>query len=72
MDFVVLALWDHGPCTLAELSALTSIPQITLRDHLRLHAGDRYLAKTTTDAGFPCRRWELAPTLTPKNECEDE
>ncbi len=71
-DWVVLYLYDHGPCTMSDLSRSLCIPLPTLRTHLHLNCPDRYLARTVIEDGHPVRRWELAPTLTPKNECEDE
>ncbi len=71
LDFVSLYLYDHGPATLTAISAATGIPLPTLRTHLHLNCPDRYLARLTIEHGTPVRRWELAPTLHPK-EGNDE
>ncbi len=72
LDYVSLYLYDHGPCTLNDIAAATLIPLPTLRTHLHVNAGERYLARLTFEGGYPVRRWELAPTLKPNPEDDQE
>jgi hypothetical protein len=61
LEYVSLALYDHGPLTASDLATITCIPMPSLIMHLSLNRGTRYLARLTIEAGLPVRRWELAP-----------
>lgn len=52
-------LYYRGPCTLAELSKLTGIPQSRIRTHVRTHR-DSYSNEThITAEGIKLRLWSV-------------
>jgi hypothetical protein len=65
LEFVSLALFDHGPLTLNEIAAITQTPLPSLRGHLLAHLGERYGCATSTVLGFPVRVWFLLNVPNP-------
>ncbi len=68
LDLVSLALFDHGPMTLNDLALMTCLPLPSIRMHLQLNRGSRYLATLTIEDGMPIRRWALLPMPTQELE----
>jgi hypothetical protein len=68
LEFVSLALFDHGPLTLNEIATLTQTPLPSLRGHLLAHLGERYGCATDTTLGFPVRVWFLLPAPNTSTE----
>jgi hypothetical protein len=58
-DAICLALYDHGPLTISDLAVMTCLPLPSIRLHMQVNRGHRYLATLTIEDGLPIRRWRL-------------
>lgn len=59
LELVALALYDHGPLTMSELSVITCLPLASIRTHLHLNHEVCYSARLSWEDGVPIRRWFL-------------